>query len=172
MKKLPDAVDYRKAGMTDSDDRFEKACLRANEDLDSDKHFFERRAHRRYRIRHSSAAEIEPFGLINAHSMWLPKALRWFAAVRQGRTLKAAGRDWHDVAAVCERGHERPYETRDKTWRELAVWCRYNSRGRLNEREFEFVREMTARLVCGGEPTEKQAAWLRAIYARLGGGKC
>ena len=36
--------------MTDSDDRFEKACLRANKDLDSDKHFFERRPHRRYRI--------------------------------------------------------------------------------------------------------------------------
>ena len=100
-----------------------------------------------------------------------------------GRTLKAAGRDWHDVAAVCERGHERPYETRtetrtgsrtesrDKTWREVAIWCRDNSRGRLNEREFEFVRDMTARLVCGGEPTEKQATWLRAIYARLGGGR-
>ena len=48
--------------MTNSDDRFEKACLRANKDLDSDKHFFERRPHRRYRIRQSSAAEIEALG--------------------------------------------------------------------------------------------------------------
>ena len=69
--------------MTDSDDRFEQACERANEDLDSDKHFFERRPHRRYRIRHSSAAEIEALGLVGERPMWLPPGLRWFSVIRQ-----------------------------------------------------------------------------------------
>ena len=77
--------------MTDSDDRFEKACLRANEDLDSDKHFFERRPHRRYRIRQSSAAEIEALGLVGERPMWLPPGLRWFRSF--AKSCPASGSD-------------------------------------------------------------------------------
>ena len=79
------------------------------------------------------------------------------------RTLKAAGADWHDFAAACEHGHERRddrdnrraesrAENREKARRDVAQSCRDNSFGRLNERELQFVIDMTGRLVCGGEP--------------------
>ena len=69
------------------------------------------------------------------------------------RTLKAA----------CEHGHERRddrdnrraesrAENREKARRDVAQSCRDNSFGRLNERELQFVIDMTGRLVCGGEP--------------------
>jgi hypothetical protein len=51
----------------------------------------------------------------------------------------------------------------EPSWHEIACECR-----RLrNDRERVFVRDMARRLVHGGEPTEKQAAWLRSIYARV-----
>jgi hypothetical protein len=51
--------------------------------------------------------------------------------------------NWHDIACECEK--HRPLR---------------------DERERQFVRDMTRRTVHGGNPTEKQASWLRKIYAR------
>lgn len=93
------------------------------------------------------------------------------------RTLKSAGFDFHTLAHALEEEpqekvvvvyRDRPKNATDPdTWAEVAKWCRENDRERLSPKEREFVRDMAARLVCDGEPTEKQAAWLRAIYAKL-----
>jgi hypothetical protein len=82
------------------------------------------------------------------------------------RTLKAAGRDFHDLARAL--GGQTPPKTDPVTWGRLAAWCRDHDQGRLNERERKFVRDLAARLVLGGEPSSKQADWLRGIYAKLG----
>jgi hypothetical protein len=55
-----------------------------------------------------------------------------------------------------------------QSWRDLARWCRDHDGGRLSAAERKFVVDMANRLVLDGKPTEKQADWLRAIYARLG----
>jgi len=93
-----------------------------------------------------------------------------------GRTLKNAGLDFHTLAHALEEPEpkvvviyrDRPSATTEPdTWAALAKWCRDNDRGALNPKEREFVRDLAPRLVCDGEPSEKQAAWLRAIYAKL-----
>lgn len=89
------------------------------------------------------------------------------------RTLRAEGFDWHDLASVVTREPEmriiyiKPPEREPKDWCELARWCRDHDDDRLNAKERGFVADMASRLVCGGEPSERQAAWLRAIYAKL-----
>ena len=95
------------------------------------------------------------------------------AAAAMSRTLKAAGLDWHAVASAVEAAPEikiiesaAPQRREPATWGEVARWCRDHG-DRLADHERRFVRDMAARLVCGGEPTERQAAWLRAIYAKL-----
>jgi hypothetical protein len=56
----------------------------------------------------------------------------------------------------------------EPTWHDIAVECAAHP-GRLHDgRERQFVHDMVRRTVHGGEPTEKQAAWLRKIYARVG----
>ena len=60
-----------------------------------------------------------------------------------------------------------PPEQEPRDFCELAQWCRDHDDNRLGAREREFVSDMADRLICGGEPTEKQAAWLRSIYAIL-----
>ena len=82
------------------------------------------------------------------------------------RTLKAAGADWHDVAAACERMRDERADGHETFWHHVAVWCR-DCRARLSPQEFFFVRDMAARLVLGGQPSERQANWLRSIYAKL-----
>ena len=91
-----------------------------------------------------------------------------------GRTLKNAGLDFHTLAhaidaepkvVVIYRDRSAPAEP--DTWGALARWCRDNDRGVLGSKEREFVRDIAPRLICDGEPSEKQAAWLRAIYAKL-----
>ena len=89
------------------------------------------------------------------------------------RTLRAEGCDWHDLATAVTREPEKqiiyikPPEPEPKDWCELARWCRDHDDERLNVKERSFVCDMASRLVCGGEPSERQAAWLRAIYAKL-----
>ena len=39
----------------------------------------------------------------------------------------------------------------------------------FSEREARFVYSMREILFCGWTPTEKQAAWLRALFERAGG---
>jgi hypothetical protein len=54
----------------------------------------------------------------------------------------------------------------EPTWNEIARECEATS-GRLNEREQKFINDMVRWTVRNGQPTEKQANWLRAIYARV-----
>lgn len=89
------------------------------------------------------------------------------------RTLRAQGCDWHDFASAVTREPEtrviyiKPPEPEPRDWCELARWCRDHDDDRLSAKERSFVCDMASRLVCGGEPSERQAAWLRSIYARL-----
>lgn len=50
---------------------------------------------------------------------------------------------------------------------QVAKWCKRNQRGRLNHKERRFIDDMAHRLVMNGQPTKRQADWLRALYARL-----
>ena len=66
-----------------------------------------------------------------------------------------------------EADHDTGFRSVDEpTWNEIARACEAAS-GKLNERERKFVSDMVARTVRGGDPTEKQAKWLRDIYARV-----
>ena len=49
-------------------------------------------------------------------------------------------------------------------WAEIAEECA--TRRHLRPNEVEFVEDMERLCKCGGEPTEKQARWLRSIYSR------
>jgi hypothetical protein len=53
------------------------------------------------------------------------------------------------------------------TWHEIAGECAAHDECLRDERERQFLRDMVRWTVRGGEPTEKQAHWLRAIYARV-----
>jgi hypothetical protein len=55
----------------------------------------------------------------------------------------------------------------EPTWHEIAGECAAHDECLRDERERQFVRDMVRWTVRGGEPTEKQAHWLRAIYARV-----
>jgi hypothetical protein len=52
------------------------------------------------------------------------------------------------------------------TWHEIACACAARPDRLRDAREQEFVEDMVRRLVHGGEPSERQANWLRKIYAR------
>jgi len=77
------------------------------------------------------------------------------------RTLESEKLDLHALAAVIESANE--IKRREPDWHDIACVCSENP-SRLRPNEFEFVEDMVRRTVHGGEPTEKQAAWLRAIY--------
>jgi hypothetical protein len=57
----------------------------------------------------------------------------------------------------------------EPSWHEIAIECAAHPHRMRSENEQHFVKDMVRRTVHGGEPTEKQAAWLRKIYARVGG---
>ena len=90
------------------------------------------------------------------------------------RQLAAQDLDLHDLARALE---PQPAEVvyvaaeppEPRTWSELARWIAHNDRGRLKSHERSFVEEMARRLVLRGEPSEKQAAWLRGLYAKVEG---
>jgi hypothetical protein len=91
------------------------------------------------------------------------------------RTLKSAGLDFHALSGALSAEpkvvvlyREPPQSEPDPgNWREIARWCRDNDGGRLSSSERKFVVDMANRLVLNGKPTERQANWLRAIYAKL-----
>src|SRR4051812_42530203 len=89
------------------------------------------------------------------------------------RTLKSSGLDFHDLAGALEHEPETRVIYRDwapscpATWHELALWCAGHDEGHLKQHERDFVDDMADYLVCDGEPTEKQANWLRALYRKL-----
>jgi hypothetical protein len=80
------------------------------------------------------------------------------------RTLQSEGINIHSLAAVIESGAQQIHV--EPSWYEIACECENNFE-KLREREREFVQDMVRRTVHGGEPTEKQAAWHRAIYVRV-----
>ena len=93
------------------------------------------------------------------------------------RTLRGAGLDLHSLASAVEAPPETkeiivyrdrpPPEVEPDTWVGVARWCRDHDDDALTAKERAFVTDMTARLTCDGTLSEKQAAWLRAIYVRL-----
>ena len=114
------------------------------------------------------------------------------ASVRQiARTLAAEGKDFHDLVKMLSSEPTIVYQTvfRDRPekkpqpetsrrkqwdfggqaegdWIEKADFCA-DHLDMLSEREAEFVQDMTRKLRRYGDPTEKQAAWLDAIYHRI-----
>ncbi len=92
------------------------------------------------------------------------------------RVLKTEGRDLHDLAKAASAEQTVVYQTvyRDREparpaaseWLKKARECEAVA-DRLAPREAEFVRDMAVRLQHLREPTEKQAAWLDAIYHRI-----
>ncbi len=96
------------------------------------------------------------------------------ATVRaMGRTLASIGADWHELAKALSAEPEKVVVYRgppahDETWLIIAELCRDNDKRRLTPKERRFVLDMTYRLVNGGQPTERQAEWLQAIYTKLG----
>ncbi|PWR18793.1 hypothetical protein [Zavarzinia compransoris] len=91
------------------------------------------------------------------------EVLATVAAIR--RTLESAGLDLHALAEAL--GDPKTEAKEPATWCELATWCRNQGQTGLSLKEFVFVSDMADRLILDAEPTEKQAAWLRAIYAKL-----
>jgi hypothetical protein len=55
----------------------------------------------------------------------------------------------------------------EPSWFEIASLCRGNPQVFWGDNEKDFVNDICRRLVHGGTPTERQANWLRKIYARV-----
>ena len=55
------------------------------------------------------------------------------------------------------------------TWAELARWVIEHDEGRLRPRDRDFAASMARLLAPGGEPTPRQAEWLRDLAIKLGG---
>jgi hypothetical protein len=70
------------------------------------------------------------------------------------RTLKAAGRDWHDLAAAIQ-----PLPT---DWRSLARFCA-GQQQRLRPRELDFIVSISRQ----NRLSEKQQRWLQDIASRV-----
>jgi hypothetical protein len=52
-------------------------------------------------------------------------------------------------------------------WHDIACECAKHPHRMYGEHERNFVSKMMRKTVHGGEPTEKEARWLRFIYARV-----
>jgi hypothetical protein len=88
------------------------------------------------------------------------------AAHALGRTLKAHGHDWHDLAEICERHLARPTIPARPAWQMLAQEClRQGGAYRLKQGERQFLVSMSNWTT---EPSERQWTWLRAIADALG----
>jgi hypothetical protein len=71
-----------------------------------------------------------------------------------------------DGRREAERNQPLDFTSVDEpSWHEVACSCRDRNSWR-DEREQQFVLDMVRRTVRDVEPTEKQAGWLRKIYAR------
>jgi hypothetical protein len=94
------------------------------------------------------------------------------AAQAIGRTLKADGTDWHDLASrLTTNPNPKPRRGRDEhrtgDWHVMHEFCLDRDR-LLRPREHDFISNLCE---WRGDLTEKQHAWLVAIYQRLGGNK-
>jgi hypothetical protein len=82
-----------------------------------------------------------------------------------------------DAAEIYLRGLEEGRRQADRdggfhnvdgpSWHEIALECHAHSAALRNPAEKGFVADMVRRTVHGGQPTEKQAKWLRDIYTRI-----
>jgi hypothetical protein len=93
------------------------------------------------------------------------------AARALGRTLAAAGDDFHDLAARIEGATVRsaarrpePTPHAEEDWRDIVDWLFNERSDRLRERELSFVQSVAD---WRGYLTEKQEAWLMSIHRRL-----
>jgi hypothetical protein len=107
------------------------------------------------------------------------------------KTLANAGCDIHDLAAAIEEPNSGFDEAEAKkiydagfadgaqqtktavtvangaSYHDMALYCQQHSSS-LRSNEREFINDMAAKTVWR-EPTEKQGAWLKSIYYKLGG---
>jgi hypothetical protein len=89
------------------------------------------------------------------------------AAARSiNRTLKSAGLDIHVLAAVIERGGVGNASPEGPAWYSVACECAAHPERLRSEKERAFIADMVVWTKLGGEPTERQAQWLRSIYVR------
>jgi hypothetical protein len=95
------------------------------------------------------------------------------AARAIGRALHANGDDWHDLVSRLTNSNPKPEPRKAHEqhppgdWRVMHEFCLDRDR-LLRPREREFVASLGD---WRGELTERQHAWLLAIYQRLGGTK-
>jgi hypothetical protein len=66
-----------------------------------------------------------------------------------------------DVTFHNVNAHDEP------SWHDIACECAKHPDRMYGEHEKQFVSRMVRKTVRGGEPTEKEARWLRFIYARV-----
>lgn len=87
------------------------------------------------------------------------------------RTLRTAGADWHDLTGLLATPAPRPQtktprdddSTDASDWRVMRTFCERRS-DFLSAREKEFIADLK---YWRGHLTQKQRAWLTAIYERL-----
>lgn len=91
------------------------------------------------------------------------------------RTLKSEGLDLHDLAGALNsspplkqapKPSRRPKPHKPLHWFHLCDAC-LDWPTALTEKEAAFLRDIGPRLVVGLEPSERQAAWIRDIYAKV-----
>jgi hypothetical protein len=91
------------------------------------------------------------------------------ALVRADEARRQAEEELKRARDIAKDMRTRPWhEDQSPPWNAIAHTCEAASH-RLGERERKFVEDMVRWTACGGEPTEKQAKWLRSIYVRVGG---
>jgi hypothetical protein len=55
----------------------------------------------------------------------------------------------------------------EPSWHEIACECQKHPDHLRDDREKQFFNDMVRRTIHGGKLSEKQASWLRSIYARV-----
>jgi hypothetical protein len=90
------------------------------------------------------------------------------AAARSiNRALKSAGLDIHVLAAVIEHSGMNNTKPNVPTWHSVACECAAHPERLQSEKERAFIADMVVWTRLRGEPTERQAQWLRSIYVRV-----
>lgn len=90
------------------------------------------------------------------------------------RSLRAVGHDWHDLAKAYNqmavlhiaRRAPPPAPPPSMGFGDIARYCRDHDRGQLRDAERRFVADMVRRGF-NWSPSQKQIAWLDAIFSRL-----
>jgi hypothetical protein len=91
------------------------------------------------------------------------------AARSINRALKSAGLDIHLLVAVIEHGGMNNAKPDRPIWHSVACECAAHPERLRSEKERAFIANMVIWTKLGGDPTERQAKWLRSIYVRVRG---